>query len=211
MNKADNNSSVFPSRLREALETEGKSQGSLAKFLGVSPQMISYYKSGKSSPDWETIRKICLFFGISSDWFLGLSDLKSLDSDVLTAVKCTGLSETAVQMLNDCKYCDNPDVYFRSFISLIIENSDFFKLYLHDMYGYKDEIDNQLQMEHSNSADYVKLKKDSWFAEDESEDYMQGHFLFHELTKFKARELCDGIFKLVKEYLEEEYERSISN
>mgnify|MGYP002624216007 CR=1 FL=1 len=97
----NNYNKFFPSRLRIALESEGKTQAELSRFLGISSQMIGYYKTGQSSPDWETLVKISQFFNVSVDWLLGLSDIKSCDSDIKNAAFTTGLSSESIETLHD--------------------------------------------------------------------------------------------------------------
>lgn len=49
-------------------------QSDLGKAIGVSTRSISHYESGERECDFDTFIKICKFFGVSSDFMLGLSD-----------------------------------------------------------------------------------------------------------------------------------------
>lgn len=89
----------FPSALRELMRERNATQLELAKELGKTRQSISYYCDGSSSPDWETIAKIAKAFSVSSDWLLGLSDVKSPHADIQAVCEFTGLSEQAVTSL----------------------------------------------------------------------------------------------------------------
>jgi len=65
---------VFSERLAAAMISRLTTQEALAKSLGVKRQTVALYKSGKSSPNAEILTKIALFFDVSSDWLLGLTD-----------------------------------------------------------------------------------------------------------------------------------------
>lgn len=104
---------IFATRLRELMETPPKtSQETLAAAIGVTRQAVSNYKSGQSSPDWETVAKIARFFKVSSDFLLGLSDAPSTDVNLRAICEYTGLSPGAVFILNSVFSAENvyPDV-----------------------------------------------------------------------------------------------------
>ena len=61
-------------RLRELREEKGLSQRQLAKELGFSPNTICQYETGKREPDIRTIKKLCDFFEVTSDYLLGFSE-----------------------------------------------------------------------------------------------------------------------------------------
>lgn len=50
------------------------SQESLAENIGVSRQTITNYENMSSQPDLETLRKLALFFNVSSDYLLGIEN-----------------------------------------------------------------------------------------------------------------------------------------
>ena len=86
----------FPSALRKLMEESKTKQQTLADALGVRRQTISYYCDGSSSPDWEGIVKIANFFSVSTDWLLGISEVKSQSTDIKSICTYTGLSEIAL-------------------------------------------------------------------------------------------------------------------
>ena len=104
---------IFATRLRELMEKPPKtSQETLAAAIGVTRQAISNYKTGQSSPDWETVAKIARFFKVSSDFLLGLSDTPCADVNLRTICEYTGLSPGSVLVLNSVLTAKNvyPDV-----------------------------------------------------------------------------------------------------
>lgn len=66
--------SIFATRLRECLQSRKISQEQLAQAVGVRRQTISLYTTGQSKPDIEVFSKIVLYFGVSAEYLLGLSD-----------------------------------------------------------------------------------------------------------------------------------------
>jgi transcriptional regulator with XRE-family HTH domain len=49
-------------------------QTQAAAKLGLTQQAWAKYESGASDPNSKTIKQLCLVFGTTSDWLLGLSD-----------------------------------------------------------------------------------------------------------------------------------------
>lgn len=90
---------AFPTALRKLIEDRGITHQVLAEQLGKSRQAISYYCDGSSSPDWETIVEIANYFSVSTDYLLGLTDVKSQSIDIQAICSATGLSERAVWYL----------------------------------------------------------------------------------------------------------------
>lgn len=122
---------ALPSRLRILLSES--TQDDLAKVLGKTRQMISYYADGSSSPSWQTIVLICQHFHVSADWLLGLSETKSTDATARSAQEYTGLREAALSTLasvasdqNDKRPLSLDD--YRSIVSDILETNEFYEL-----------------------------------------------------------------------------------
>ncbi|VUZ27411.1 helix-turn-helix domain-containing protein [Acetobacterium wieringae] len=91
--------SVFATRLRELMSGNGTTQKDLAGVTGITRQAISQYMDGSVQPNIEKLYKICDFFEVSSDYLLGVSDVKSIDLDTKAISEKTGLSEKAVEIL----------------------------------------------------------------------------------------------------------------
>ena len=97
----NNKNALFPSQLRELRKEKGISQETLARDLGVSKSTIGLYETGDTLPDAKTLHDLAVYFGVSSDWLLGLSKTRSNDIDVQKICKKTGLSEHAVTSIID--------------------------------------------------------------------------------------------------------------
>lgn len=95
--------SPFASRLRELLEERNITQPVLAEAIGVSRQSVGQWKDGKTVPDILDLRKIAVFFGVSTDYLLCQTDVASSDNRVRTMHELTGLSEAAINRLVNLK------------------------------------------------------------------------------------------------------------
>lgn len=65
---------VLGSRIKKLREEHGLSQKRLAEELGISNVQLSRYESGDRKPDPEMIRMIAGYFGVMTDYLLGLHD-----------------------------------------------------------------------------------------------------------------------------------------
>lgn len=62
---------IFPERLKEMLELREKSQAQFAKELNTTPQAISSYVNGKTTPDYDMLCNIAEHLSVSIDFLLG--------------------------------------------------------------------------------------------------------------------------------------------
>ena len=62
---------IFSERLKEILELRDKSQAQLAKELNTTPQAISSYVKGKTTPDYDMLCNIASRLNVSVDFLLG--------------------------------------------------------------------------------------------------------------------------------------------
>jgi len=61
-------------KIFKLIEDKGITSYRLAKEIGVSMGHIGDWKSGRSSPTSERVVKIAKYFGVSTDYLLGLTD-----------------------------------------------------------------------------------------------------------------------------------------
>ena len=64
----------FGERLKELRLEKGLSQKALAEKLGYNQSMICFWERGVNEPTESAIRKAALFFEVSADFLIGLSD-----------------------------------------------------------------------------------------------------------------------------------------
>ena len=88
--------SPFASRLRDLLDAPGMNQIKLADHIGVTRQAISAWSLGISLPDIEKFGLIADFFGVSTEFLLGRTDVSKPDATKQTLAKYLCLSEAAI-------------------------------------------------------------------------------------------------------------------
>jgi ribosome-binding protein aMBF1 (putative translation factor) len=62
----------FASRLKKARERTGLTQREVSKETHISQPAIAQYESGTREPNIEIIGTLAEFYGVSTDWLLGL-------------------------------------------------------------------------------------------------------------------------------------------
>ena len=65
-------SEVFASRIKLARERTGFTQVETAKRLNISRGALANYEIGNREPDYETLGMMAEYYGVSTDWLLGL-------------------------------------------------------------------------------------------------------------------------------------------
>lgn len=93
-------------RINALLAASNKKQKDLAKHLGVTDNTVSYYVNGARMPNVEQIIKIAEYFDTTTDYLLGVSNLKTADTDLKAVCEYTGLSVEAVSKIRDIKASD---------------------------------------------------------------------------------------------------------
>ena len=91
----------FPVRFRELIEKKGATLDSLAAEFHTTRQTVSNWQNGATVPDAISICEIAKFFGVTTDYLLGLTDVKTVETDLRAVSEYTGLSEDALRTLQD--------------------------------------------------------------------------------------------------------------
>ena len=65
---------IFGSRLEKLRKEKGISAAALAKVLGVSSTQIGDMERGNSATTMPRLYHLCVYFGVSADYLLGLKD-----------------------------------------------------------------------------------------------------------------------------------------
>lgn len=74
---------LISKRLRRLREEKGLFQKDIAKLLNISTSAYGYYEQGKRSLDIHMLRTLCKFYGVSSDWIIGITDNKNPYNDIV--------------------------------------------------------------------------------------------------------------------------------
>lgn len=89
--------SLFSQRLKTLREERGLTMQKLGEEIGTSGVSIGYYERGERVPDIHILAKMCQFFGVTSDYLIGLEDCRTHEAADISAR--TGLTEAAVDAL----------------------------------------------------------------------------------------------------------------
>lgn len=88
--------SLFHERFKALRDASGKTQAKIAEDLGMTPQALSYYANGRE-PSYDTLIAIAKYFGVTTDYLLGVSDHKSDENSAIS--KQIPLSDKAIDYL----------------------------------------------------------------------------------------------------------------
>lgn len=94
--------SVFSKRLTELREEKGLKRQEVADALEISRASLEYYEKGQRKPDIEVAARIAQYYGVSTDYLVGISAAKvkgSEDEVLKTVCDYLGISENAVEKL----------------------------------------------------------------------------------------------------------------
>lgn len=98
---------IFAQRLKEEREVRSWSQDDLAAVAGVSRQSITFYEKGARVPDILTARKIAQSLSVTTDYLLGLSDNRIVETNAIG--QQLGLKDELIALLTDAHAVNTPD------------------------------------------------------------------------------------------------------
>lgn len=145
----------FPQRLRELIKEKGETQQGLADYIGRTRQLISYYSDGSSSPDWKTLARIAEYFGVTSDYLIGLSDAKQAESADI--VEQLGISEENINRFKELKAnADEAEEDFPHVKLVQAVNEVISELFEHNIFTlYADMCNSVLSVDSESYARYL--------------------------------------------------------
>lgn len=90
---------MFDERLKELRMAQNLNQVELGKILGVSKQCISNWENNNIQPSIDMLVKIAEYFGVTTDYLLGLDKKLYVNVDGLTVAQRDHIQ----QIINDIK------------------------------------------------------------------------------------------------------------
>lgn len=111
---------IFRERFRELQGDMSNTE--FAEFLDISRQTVGFYCNGERIPDALGLKSIAERCNVSADWLLGLSNTKSMETDLKTICHSTGLSEHAAEIL--CFFYQTEDIATLHIIDHIITDDE---------------------------------------------------------------------------------------
>lgn len=121
---------IFADRLSDLVEERKKaerlSHNQIAEGIGVASGSLSSWCSDEKTINISTLPLIADYFGVSIDWLLGLSEVRSPDVIKQNECKYTGLSEAAVDAITfDRTKCDHDGNRYLAFLNSLLVDPNF--------------------------------------------------------------------------------------
>lgn len=69
---------MLADRLRLLRSQENKTQQQVADYLGITRPAYTAYEKGNRTPDYDLLTKIADYFGVSTDYLLGRTDIPEM-------------------------------------------------------------------------------------------------------------------------------------
>ena len=92
----------FGERLKKMRQEKEMTQAELGKVIGVSARQVSYYETGRFFPrDEEMMRKLFLYFDVSADYLMGLTNAKNYKASAGILKIYNALPEPGRQEINE--------------------------------------------------------------------------------------------------------------
>lgn len=115
---------MFAKRLCDLLDENIKdesilSQEDLAGKIGVSASVISGYVTGNTEPKISNLVELAKVFKVSTDYLLGLTDVRSDDPTIQDNCNYVGLSDTALGILHENVSNQSDKLYTKVWSNLV--------------------------------------------------------------------------------------------
>lgn len=108
---------LFPTRLREIMSENRITQEGLAEKLGVTYRSVGTYCRGDVMPSGEMIVKIADALSVSTDYLLGVSDIRTISSGKNAAMEYLAISENTAESLHALAINENTSKLLSIFLS----------------------------------------------------------------------------------------------
>ena len=167
----------FRNRLNQLLAEMGSNGDKLAQGADISKGSVSVYRQGKREPGMASFARIAQYLGVSTDYMLGLTEVKATEPTLKSACEYVRLSDEAVKHLHGVDHEQHP--LYRNIASYLISS------------GIFDEIITQLENSLIAGRQYEILY---------GEDTDQRQTLL-DTQQYKFNEQFSNLYKEVMEHL----------
>ena len=118
-------SSTIGQRIKDLREERGITQDQLGKALYVSRETVIKWEAGQRDIKTEYTVKLAKYFNVSSDYLIGLIDVRTTNADMKAVCEYIGLSEEAV---NYVKEFTNAGIREWNILNFLLTNRKFFSV-----------------------------------------------------------------------------------
>ena len=89
---------TFASRLRQLRIDKNLRQEQVAKLIGVNKSAISTYENNTRQPSFDILVRLATLYRVSTDYLLGMTNIRSLDLSGLSDEEVAAVSELVAIM-----------------------------------------------------------------------------------------------------------------
>lgn len=89
---------TFASRLRQLRLDKNHRQEQVAKLIGVNKSAISTYENNTRQPSFDILVRLATLYRVSTDYLLGMTNMRSLDLSGLSDEEVAAVSELVAIM-----------------------------------------------------------------------------------------------------------------
>ena len=192
---------VFSERLTQLREDRGLKRQEVADALEISRASLEYYEKGQRKPDIEVAARIAKYYGVSTDYLVGVSAAQVTASEnetLKTVCDYLGISEASaeqVSYLTSIGYSTNMDAILSSEIIEILTTS----LDDYDKKSIEKAIAYMTLSEAKTKKDKERLKEEYRQADDRLE--FEGYKMWNRIKRVLDT-LCHYSDEEIKEILE---------
>lgn len=93
----------FSEILKKLRKSNGLTQKELGERIGLSKAVVSKYENGMGYPTFDTLIRIAKFFGVTTDYMLGVENESTIDVSGLTDSQC----DTLQRVVSEFKKANN--------------------------------------------------------------------------------------------------------
>ena len=192
---------VFSERLTQLREDRGLKRQEVADALEISRASLEYYEKGQRKPDIEVAARIAKYYGVSTDYLVGVSAAQVTASEnetLKTVCDYLGISEASaeqVSYLTSIGYNTNMDAILSSEIIEILTTS----LDDYDKKSIEKAIAYMTLTEAKTKKDKERLKEEYRQADDRLE--FEGYKMWNRIKRVLDT-LCHYSDEEIKDILE---------
>ena len=192
---------VFSERLTQLREDRGLKRQEVADSLEISRASLEYYEKGQRKPDIEVAARIAKYYGVSTDYLVGVSAAQVTASEnetLKTVCDYLGISEASAEQisyLTSIGYNTNMDAILSSEIIEILTTS----LDDYDKKSIEKAIAYMTLSEAKTKKDKERLKEEYRQADDRLE--FEGYKMWNRIKRVLDT-LCHYSDEEIKDILE---------
>ena len=142
------NNAISTERLRKLIDDTGLSRQEIADAIGCDVSAITKNYNGRRKVTTDFVVMYAQYFGVTADYLLGLSDVKSGDQDMRLISKHTGLNDEAIAELSfmqEYVYGMESDNSIQNTLNDFIADGTFQRLII-CLTDYRKAVDKQYEL-----------------------------------------------------------------